>query len=60
MSTKHIEVYQAADGWRWRKVAANNKIVADSGEAYTRRADAEEAAHREAADVKVAVVIKED
>lgn len=34
-----FELYKAADGWRWRLVAANNRIIADSGEAYTRKAD---------------------
>lgn len=33
-----FQVYKAADGWRWRLVASNGRIVADSGEAYTRRA----------------------
>jgi uncharacterized protein YegP (UPF0339 family) len=41
------EVYQDDKGeWRWRRVAPNNEIVADSGEGYTRRADAERAAER--------------
>lgn len=26
--------------WRWRLVARNGKIIADSGESYTRRIDA--------------------
>lgn len=34
------EVWQAKDGWRWRLRAGNGRIVAESGEAYTRRADA--------------------
>lgn len=32
-----IEVYRGQDGWRWRLVAANGKIVADSGESYVKR-----------------------
>jgi uncharacterized protein YegP (UPF0339 family) len=33
------------DGWRWRLVDAGNfRIVADSGESYTRKADAHRAA----------------
>lgn len=28
-------VYKAADGYRWRAVANNGRIVADGGEAYT-------------------------
>ena len=35
-----IKVYKAKDGWRWRAVARNGKITADSGEAYTREAGA--------------------
>jgi uncharacterized protein YegP (UPF0339 family) len=36
-----IEVYQdRAELWRWRLVAANGRIVADSGEGYSRRRDA--------------------
>ena len=40
-------VYQDAAGeWRWRRVAPNNEIIADSNESYTRKADAERAAER--------------
>lgn len=39
-------VYFADDGWRWRLVAPNGKITADSGEAYIRRYDAKVAATR--------------
>lgn len=39
-----FDVYQAADGYRWRLVAHNGKIVADSGEAYTTRQNARRAA----------------
>jgi uncharacterized protein YegP (UPF0339 family) len=38
-----IEVYKSKDGWRWRAVARNGKITADSGEAYTRECDAKRA-----------------
>lgn len=31
--------YRAKDGWRWRLVSRNNRIIAESGEAYTRRRD---------------------
>lgn len=41
-----VNVYEAGDGWRWHRHAANGKIVAESGEAYTRKADAQEAAER--------------
>lgn len=40
-------VYQdSAGGWRWKRVAGNGEIIADSGESYTRMADAERAASR--------------
>lgn len=33
-------VYQDANGhWRWRLRAANNKIIANSGEGYWNKAD---------------------
>ena len=34
--TQTFEVYQDSAGeWRWRLVAANGNIIADSGEGYT-------------------------
>lgn len=30
--------YRAKDGWRWRLLAANGLVVAESGEAYATRA----------------------
>jgi len=39
-------VYQARDGWRWRLVAANGKIIAESGEAYVSEYNAVRAAKR--------------
>lgn len=30
-----IEIYEAGDGWRWR-MKRKGRIVADSGEAYSR------------------------
>ncbi len=41
-----MAVYRALDGWRWRLVAPNGLIVADSGEAYTSRGNALRAAKR--------------
>ena len=32
-------IRKAADGWRWRLRAANNRIIAESGEAYNNEAD---------------------
>lgn len=34
-----FHVYPAADGYRWRLVARNGRIIAESGEAYTRERD---------------------
>lgn len=42
MKGPRFEVYEAADGWRWRLWAKNNRIIA-TGEAHTRKADAERA-----------------
>ncbi|GAA2071961.1 YegP family protein [Williamsia deligens] len=38
-----LDVYEAADGWRWRLTSAG-RIVADSGQAYRDRHDAAKAA----------------
>lgn len=37
----HFALYQSKDGWRWRLVSANGKIVA-TGEAHTRKRDAKD------------------
>ena len=42
MKAPHFEVYRAEDGWRWRLKAANGRIVA-TGEAHSRKRDAERA-----------------
>lgn len=44
-----VQVYEDTAGeFRWRKIGLNGSdIVADSGESYTRRGDAREAAERE-------------
>jgi uncharacterized protein YegP (UPF0339 family) len=35
-----VEMYQDSGGeWRWRVVADNGKVVADSGEGYINRVD---------------------
>lgn len=39
-SVERFEIYKALDGWRWRLVALNNRIIADSGESFTRRSSA--------------------
>lgn len=50
--TNHwAEIYRdEAHEWRWRRVALNGRITATSGEGYTRKADAVEAAKRELPD----------
>ena len=40
-----VEVYCARDGWRWRMVGKNNRIIA-TGEAYSRLHDAKRGASR--------------
>lgn len=39
----YFEVYASKDGWRWRLVAGNGKIIADSGEAYASKRNAKRA-----------------
>ena len=39
-----MRVYKAGDGWRWRLVSPNGRIIADSGESYITRAGARRAA----------------
>jgi len=39
-----FRIYEAKDGWRWRLVAGNGRIVADSAEAYTTSGSAKRAA----------------
>lgn len=44
MGEGRIEVYQdAAREWRWRKVAGNGEIVAESGEGYASQSNAQRA-----------------
>ena len=45
-TTTTFRIYRARDGWRWRAVRANGRIVADGGEAYTRKASARRALWR--------------
>lgn len=46
--TRHdtITLYRAPDGWRWRYTARNGRILADSGQGYSRRVDAVRGAGR--------------
>jgi len=55
-----FEVYRdSADEWRWRLVATNGNIIADSGEGYSSKQGAErgiESVRRNAADADVEVL----
>ncbi len=44
MKRYRFEIYRAKDGWRWRLKAANHRIVACSGEAFSSKYSAERAA----------------
>lgn len=44
MKAARFSVYRDDGGlWRWRLLAANNRIIADSGEGYSRQRDARRA-----------------
>lgn len=44
MKTPRFKCYRDEAGmWRWRLLAANNRILADSGEGYSRQRDARRA-----------------
>lgn len=44
MKTARFSVHRDESGlWRWRLLAANNRIIADSGEGYSRQRDARRA-----------------
>lgn len=42
MKQPRFQVYEGKDGWRWRLVAANGRVIAQ-GEGHTRKRDAERA-----------------
>ena len=46
LTTTTFRIYRARDGWRWRAVRTNGRVVADGGEAYTRKAGARRAVWR--------------
>lgn len=35
----HVHVYKSKNGWRWRVVASNGNVLANSGQGYSRRFD---------------------
>jgi uncharacterized protein YegP (UPF0339 family) len=54
MSVESVRIYQDSSGeWRWTAKAGNGETVADSGEAYTRKEDAERAARDVFSNVQV-------
>jgi len=55
----YIKIYKDRDGWRWRMQAANGKIIADSGEAYTRARSCRRAAARMMAIVTTHIVVRD-
>lgn len=40
---KYVMYTDTAGYWRWRLFAANNRIIADSGESYHNKADCQHA-----------------
>lgn len=40
MRSQTAEFYKSKNGWRWRIRAVNGKVLADSGQGYSRKADA--------------------
>ena len=60
--TRHdtITLYRAPDGWRWRYTASNGRILADSGQGYSRRADAVRGACRVAGAGDLAAAVLSD
>lgn len=52
-----FKVYEAKDGWRWRLLSGNNKIIADSGEAYSTASNARKAVRRIKQDAADAAIV---
>lgn len=49
-----VELYPDAERkWRWRRVAANGEIVADSAQGYTRKSTARSSARRQCPDLGI-------
>lgn len=56
-----FEIYRdTSGGWRWRLVATNGRIVADSAESYSKKSNAVAAAKRVGRCVAAADVVVED
>jgi len=51
-SDDHVELYRDDAGeWRWRRVAPNGEVVADSAEGYTRLEDCRAGAERQGVEI---------
>jgi len=51
-----VEIYRDEAGeWRWKRLAANGEIVADSGEGYVNKQDCEDGAARQGVQVVFSV-----
>lgn len=60
MTRDTVTVYRDKTGdWRWRRVAANGRVVATSGEGYRNRTHAEKMARKINLFTKVKVVERE-
>ena len=61
--TRHdtITLYRAPDGWRWRYQVSNGRVLADSGQGYSRRVDAVRGAFRVAGatELQIAAVLSD-
>jgi uncharacterized protein YegP (UPF0339 family) len=58
-STAMFELYKDGNGdWRWRLLANNKKVIADSGEGYRKRSECHKAVDRVRRLVACAAVIE--
>lgn len=56
-----FKTYQDEAGqWRWRLLAANNRVIADSAEGYTRERDADRAVQTVKEAVWAVVMLESD
>lgn len=54
--SERVKVYRDVGGqWRWSRLAANGRIISDSGEGYTRRWSAKRAAKRANPGIRIVV-----
>ncbi len=54
-----LRYYQGEDGWRWQLIAPNEKLIAESGEAYATESNCKRALERlKSIDMAAVPVIK--